>query len=205
MVSQAAALADEECLLPQAQVFLAAPRDLLGLHLPAAPGGLAGQEGTAHKSRRAQAKTSPAKASGNSPPPIRDIVPPGSSGGNSMALFRDSRAYHLRQSWLLVIARVWSTPRVVRTTLIAQVLPDNRTLGSYACLGRAGLIEKTFELRRVISAGNSASSTFAANPASVKTRASLTDRAASPPRILSYRENEDRVFFCELRELSPRH
>ena len=93
---------------------------------PAAPGGLADQEGTAHKSRRAQAKPLPAKASGNSPPQIRDIVPPGSSGGNSMALFRDSRAYHLRQSWLLVIARVWSTPRVVRSALIAQVLPDNR-------------------------------------------------------------------------------
>ena len=35
MVSQAAALADGECLLPQAQVFLVARRDLLGLHLPA--------------------------------------------------------------------------------------------------------------------------------------------------------------------------
>lgn len=33
--SQAAALPDEECLLPQAQVFLVARRDLLGLHLPA--------------------------------------------------------------------------------------------------------------------------------------------------------------------------
>ena len=38
---------------------------------------------------------------------------------------------------------------------------------SYACLGRAGLIEKTFEARPDISAGNSASSTFAANPAIV--------------------------------------
>jgi hypothetical protein len=87
---------------------------------------LADQEGTPHKSRRAQAKPLPAKASGNSPPQIRDVVPPGSSGGNSMALFRNSRAYHQRQSWLLVIARVWSTPRVVRSALIAQVLPDNR-------------------------------------------------------------------------------
>jgi hypothetical protein len=49
---------------------------------------LADQEGTPHKSRRAQAKPLPAKASGNSPPQIRDVVPPGSSGGNSMALFR---------------------------------------------------------------------------------------------------------------------
>ena len=36
--------------------FLGGLADLLGQHLPAAPGGLAGQEGAAHKSRRAQAR-----------------------------------------------------------------------------------------------------------------------------------------------------